>query len=289
MKKWVFWLVLLCLVAFEAIQQLQGSEGDDLQRKSDQQQVMPGQSQNDDIMLSVAKGQIYQGDLVLVNKEYPVHDEGIEPDAVNLFEHKELVQGYGLLNNKIQLSQRIAQKFSAMIDAAREEGVSHFLISSGYRDTEEQSQLYQEKGADFALPPGYSEHNLGLSMDIGSTKGEMNHAAEGKWLKKNAWRYGFILRYPKDKTNITGIKYEPWHFRYVGLPHSVIMQEKHFTLEEYLEYLKEKKSIMTTVQGKKYHITYYPVKSKTIMYVPENQHYEISGNNIDGVILTVHP
>ena len=78
---------------------------------------------------------------------------------------------------------------------------------------------------------------------------EMNQAPEGKWLTKNAWTYGFILRYPKDKTAITGIQYEPWHFRYVGLPHSLIMQQKNLALEQYLEYLKEEKTISTTIRG----------------------------------------
>ncbi|MNC64126.1 D-alanyl-D-alanine carboxypeptidase [compost metagenome] len=117
----------------------------------------------------------------------------------------------------------------------------------------------------------------------------MGQAAEGKWLKQHAGAYGFILRYPKDKVAITGIQYEPWHFRYVGLPHSVIMQTNGFTLEEYLDYLKEKKTVSTTVNGESYEIAYYPAGKKTTVYVPANRRYEISGNNMDGVIVTVYP
>ncbi|RLM60061.1 D-Ala-D-Ala carboxypeptidase VanY, partial [Halorubrum sp. Atlit-9R] len=133
-----------------------------------------------------------------------------------------------------------------------------------------------------------SEHNLGLSLDIGSTQGEMGQAPEGKWLNKNAWRHGFILRYPSDKTAITGIQYEPWHFRYVGLPHSAIMQDKNFVLEEYLDYLKDHKSITTTVNQQTYEISYYPVSKNTTIPVPVNGRYEISGNNMDGIIVTVY-
>lgn len=174
-----------------------------------------------------------------------------------------------------------------MIEGAEKDGVLHFLISSGYRDAEEQSRLYQEKGADYALPAGHSEHNLGLSLDIGSTQGKMNQANEGTWLKKNASTYGFILRYPADKTAITGIQYEPWHFRYVGLPHSIIMQENNYSLEEYLDALKEQKTISTTVDDTTYDISYYPVSKNKKIQVPANRGYEISGNNVDGVIVTL--
>jgi D-alanyl-D-alanine carboxypeptidase len=74
------------------------------------------------------------------------------------------------------------------------------MINSGYRDNKEQGQLYKDMGADYALPAGYSEHNLGLALDIGSTQPDMNQAPEGKWLTKNTWTYGFILLCPKDKT-----------------------------------------------------------------------------------------
>ncbi|NOU94697.1 VanY-A/VanY-F/VanY-M family D-Ala-D-Ala carboxypeptidase [Paenibacillus sp. LMG 31456] len=287
MKKWVFWLVLLLLLGYEAIQQKSEVPNED-QGKADPvaQEVT---SQKKDLTVKVERDQIYQGNLILVNKEYPIHQLGIKSDVVKLAQHKELVKGYGLLDNTIRLSQSVAQTFSTMIQAAEKDGVRHFLISSGYRDTKEQSQLYKEIGADYALPAGYSEHNLGLSLDIGSSQMEMNQAPEGKWLEKHAWKYGFILRYPKDKTAITGIQYEPWHFRYVGLPHSVIMQQKNLSLEQYLDFLKEKKTISTTVDGKKYEISYYPISKNTTLLVPSNSRFEVSGNNMDGVIVTVIP
>ncbi len=104
-------------------------------------------------------------------------------------------------------------------------------------------------GADYALPAGYSEHNSGLSLDIGSGLTQMDRAPEGKWIEKNAWKYGFILRYPSDKTDVTGIQYEPWHIRYAGLPHSTIMQKMNLALEEYLDYLKEEESISASIEG----------------------------------------
>lgn len=69
----------------------------------------------------------------------------------------------------------------------------------------------------------------------------MDRAPEGKWIEKNAWKYGFILRYPSDKTDVTGIQYEPWHIRYVGLPHSTIMQKNEFSLGRIPGLLKKRR------------------------------------------------
>ncbi|MBE7683862.1 D-alanyl-D-alanine carboxypeptidase family protein [Paenibacillus sp. P13VS] len=231
--------------------------------------------------------QVHKGNLLLVNSTYPVHQEGIKTDIINVAQQDDLVRGYGLLDQNILLSREVAQAFQKMIEAAGEEGVRYFLISSGYRDFAKQNELYQEKGSDYALPAGHSEHNLGLSMDIGSTLATMDEAPEGAWLEKNAWKYGFILRYPKDKVSLTGIQYEPWHFRYVGLPHSAVMYKNNLVLEEYLDLLKEKDNIMVEVEGEKYHIRYYRADGDTTVYIPEHGRYDISGDNKDGVIVTV--
>ncbi|MEN1938607.1 VanY-A/VanY-F/VanY-M family D-Ala-D-Ala carboxypeptidase [Paenibacillus sp. 102] len=236
----------------------------------------------------ITKEQIYKGDLLLVNKNYPVQKGSIRPDIINILQNQELVKGYGVLDRNLRLSKDIVKKFLKIVDAAEKEGIRHFLISSGYRDFEEQRKLYQKMGSDYALPAGYSEHNLGLSLDVGSTQMKMEKAPEGKWIEEEVWKYGFVLRYPKNKSNITGIQYEPWHIRYVGLPHSAIMQKKNFTLEEYLDFLKEKKVISTNIEGKKYTVSYYKISKSISVNVPVNKHYEISGNNMDGVILTVH-
>jgi D-alanyl-D-alanine carboxypeptidase len=285
MKKWVFWAVLAALLAVDAVHQNSGAAYSG--RNGPPVQVV---TENRSMNLTViSKSQIHQGNLLLVNKEYPVHKAGISPDIVNLSEHQELVQGYGLLDNSVMLSQSVAEKFSDMVQAAAGQDAQHFLISSGYRNKEEQERLYEEKGAEYALPPGYSEHNLGLSLDIGSTQMPMSRAPEGQWLRDNAWDYGFILRYPEDKADITGIQYEPWHFRYVGLPHSIIMRDKRLTLEEYLEFLEEQKTFTARVKGKTYQISYIPVSGNTAIPAPAGRHVELSGNNIDGVIVTVYP
>ncbi|PQZ55791.1 MULTISPECIES: D-alanyl-D-alanine carboxypeptidase family protein [Bacillus] len=237
--------------------------------------------------IEVTKEEIYKGNLLLVNKDYPVKKDSIRSDIINVNHNSELVRGYVIFDRNLRLSKEVVKKFLNVVDAAGKESVNHFLISSGYRDFQEQRQLYEKMGSDYALPPGYSEHNLGLSLDVGSTQKKMEKAPEGKWIEDNVWKYGFVLRYPKNKSNITGIQYEPWHIRYVGLPHSAIMQKKKITLEEYLDFLKEEKEISTDVEGKKYTVSYYKVSNRMSVNIPVNKQYEISGNNMDGVIVTV--
>ncbi|MCG7319266.1 VanY-A/VanY-F/VanY-M family D-Ala-D-Ala carboxypeptidase [Brevibacillus laterosporus] len=294
MKKWGFLLLFLLCLGFAFINKaLFFQDKVEIQKYDQNHKDNIDNIENIGTPLSIqkkeiAKEQIYQGNLLLINSKYPIRQESVKSDIVNLSKHNELINGYGLLNTNIYLSKGIAQKFSEMINDAVKEGVSHFFINSGYRDFDEQSVLYQEMGADYALPAGYSEHNLGLSLDVGSSLTKMDRAPEGKWLKENAWKYGFILRYPKDKTDVTGIQYEPWHIRYVGFPHSAIMKEKNFALEEYMDFLKEQKSITTTIDHQVYKIFYYPISQNTTIPVPANVQYEISGNNMDGVIVTVY-
>ncbi|GIO97204.1 D-Ala-D-Ala carboxypeptidase VanY [Paenibacillus lautus] len=292
MKKGLIMLVIFLLVGCESIMtetpnvndRVESRDGQESKAGSDTQSNPPSAVQT----IRVTDEQVTRGNLVLVNKDHPLDQGAVPKDIVTLFENKDLMHGYVVLDNTIRLSLSVAEKFGDMVEAAGEDGVNRFMISSGYRDEGEQEQLYREKGSDYALPPGYSEHNLGLSMDIGSTQQSIDRSPEGKWLKEHAWAHGFILRYPEDKTEITGIQYEPWHFRYVGQPHSMIMKELNLTLEEYLDYLKEQSSYTTTVEGKEYEIKYVPVTSKDMeIEIPAGSEYEISGNNIDGIIVTV--
>lgn len=245
------------------------------------------QTQKETMRIDLRKEQTYEGDLVLVNQTHPLRGGSAPADIVNVYKSREYAGRFALLDGSIELPESLLGRFAEMVEAAAKDGVDHFMISSGYRDDEAQQALYEEKGSDYALPAGHSEHNLGLSLDIGSTLKEMDKAPEGKWLKNNAWKHGFILRYPKDKTAITGIQYEPWHFRYVGLPHSEIMHRMDFTLEQYLTYLQDQGTIVATVGGRRYELIYVPVKRSAHVDVPAGRDYELSGDNDGGVIVTV--
>lgn len=195
MKKWLLLIVIALLIGYEWMSRDKEDAKADLNIKT----VRVSADNGSKTLTVIPKGQIYQGNLLLVNKDYPVHDTGVSQDIVRLLDHEELTSGYLLLDHKTLLSRQVAEKFTEMVHAAAGEDINSFLISSGYRDNDKQQQLYDEKGADYALPPGYSEHNLGLSLDIGSSQMAMSHAPEGQWLREHAWDYGFILRYPEDK------------------------------------------------------------------------------------------
>ncbi|WP_097026194.1 M15 family metallopeptidase [Clostridium peptidivorans] len=139
-----------------------------------------------------------------------------------------------------------ASALETLFDAAREDGVT-LLAVSGYRDYFYQEKLYNnkvsavgQKEADkYVAQPGASEHQTGLAMDVLSD--EYSSLDEGfeqtqayRWIKNNCHKYGFIIRYPKGKENITGYNYECWHLRYVGISEATEISQKNITLEEYL-------------------------------------------------------
>ncbi|MGG4442702.1 M15 family metallopeptidase [Brevibacillus fortis] len=228
--------------------------------------------------IRVEQDQIYQGDLLLVSKYDAFHSEGVPSDVINLSSHNYLVEGYRLQDNSIELSEKAAEAFNEMVKTASSDNVKHFMIKSGYQGL--------EKGHNDTLPDCFSEHHLGTALDVASTQMKMDQAPEGKWLQENAWKYGFILRYPKEKVTITGIPYNPGHYRFVGLPHSAIMQERQLSLEEYVNYLREAKEVSGTINGGDYKIYYYPVATSIMVQVPTNGKYVLSGDNQEGVILT---
>ena len=160
------------------------------------------------------------------------------------------------LSNGLVVDQRCYPDLQAMMDACRADGLSP-VICSAYRTQEYQEKLFQNKvsrliaqgysEADAAVEagksvavPGTSEHQLGLAVDIVDINNQhldesQESTAVQKWLMEHCWEYGFILRYPNDKSEITGIIYEPWHYRYVGHEDAEQIHSLGVCLEEYLE------------------------------------------------------
>ncbi|AAK81230.1 D-alanyl-D-alanine carboxypeptidase [Clostridium acetobutylicum] len=148
--------------------------------------------------------------------------------------------------NVNQMESEAATGLENMFNAASKDGLT-LLAVSGYRPYSYQQKLYNEKVArdgkaeadKYVAEPGTSEHQTGLAMDLLSTEysslddGFMNTNSY-KWLQQNCGKYGFIIRYPKDKENITKYNFEPWHVRYIGLPASQEIMNRGITLEEYL-------------------------------------------------------
>lgn len=178
-------------------------------------------------------------ELVLVNASHPIDDADIPQELTTL-------------RNDVQVDSRIYPSLQSMFDDARAEGIDP-MVNEGFRTRERQQEIlddytarYVEQGygeeaarelaLDTVALPGTSEHELGLALDIiAADDGQTTNEEVYAWLAENAWRYGFILRYPEDKVDLTGISYEPWHYRYVGRENAEKIYQSGLCLEEYLD------------------------------------------------------
>ena len=156
---------------------------------------------------------------------------------------------YKLRDTIVSLDSYAMEQCNAMMAAFDAETGNHdILINSAYRTKEDQEAIYnsyieeygQEYADDYVALPGYSEHHTGLAADMGgsgdySITDSFENTAAFRWLQEHCAEYGFILRFPKDKEAITGVTYESWHYRYVGVEHAKIIMENHLCLEEYLQ------------------------------------------------------
>lgn len=222
---------------------------------------------------------ISQGELILVNRNH-----SFQSNAAQLVELQSYLPSYVEITGDYLLNEQAAIALSNLFKQAKKDGVSRFKINSAYRDEHLQQKIYEETGEDYALPAGFSEHQTGLALDIGSKQGVMGTSAEGIWLANYASQFGFILRYPENKTAVTGISFEPWHFRYVGYPHSMIMKEQELVLEEYISYIKQLEEIVYEGNDGTYIINY--VKEDELNNYPTKHRYSISGDNVLGYIVT---
>lgn len=168
---------------------------------------------------------------VVVNKLRPINPQDFEPG--------DLVEVPVDFTNEPELRQEASDAVVAMFDAAFAEAGLELASNSAYRSFSSQENVYDGDDATTARP-GFSEHQTGLAIDIGALSGECSldvcfaDTPEGAWLRDNAARFGFVLRYPADKTDITGYTFEPWHFRYVGTDLAAEMRDTGVTtLEEF--------------------------------------------------------
>ncbi len=175
-------------------------------------------------------------------KEKPLHTREVKDGLT-------YIDGILIVNKEISVPSTYApgvneearNALTNLQNAAKQAGYDMPLLS-GYRSYQRQSVLYQnyvnrdgeEKASTYSAKPGHSEHQTGLAFDIGELSNTYGETPAGKWLEENAYLYGFIIRYPKGKENITGYQYEPWHVRYLGTSIAKDVYQRGVTLEEYL-------------------------------------------------------
>lgn len=239
---------------------------------------------------------ISKGNLILINPSHPLKGDRqknrlipVRPDAAHI------------------LLERQTAKMLSKVTALG--GCEHKIVPvSGYRTMREQQAIYadslREHGEDFTQKyvaiPGCSEHQTGLAIDLAENKGIINFICPDfpytgiyGHFRELLIQYGFIERYPVGSEQITHIAHEPWHFRYVGYPHSVLMTEKGLTLEEYTEYIKQfpyhGEHLRVEHNGRKFTIFYVhlPYEKPGWVEIPDIIPYQLSGNNEDGMIVTL--
>ena len=244
------------------------------------------------------------GYVFLVNKKYPLNKD-YEDQSL-----KEIKSPYlQPLYNNMRLAEEALFNLEKMGKDFNKETRNPMILVSTYRDYAHQDRLFTariasnraslglnyedayNKAAEIIAIPGTSEHQSGLAIDFSNKsliqKGrtlvaDFSQEKEGKWLLQNAQKYGFILRYPKDKTDITEIVFEPWHYRYVGHPHAEIIDENGWALEEYLEYLERERKYFTQ-EYELYYLKPEEIFAYEIYYCDD---IKVENDNRGGWILT---
>lgn len=229
-----------------------------------------------------------KGNLILVNREHPLQGELI-PDLVPL------TGGWP----DQHLDRTAARMLAAAIEAVH--GTGQILPVSGWRSQEEQQAIwndtFRKEGADFTAKyvarPGCSEHQTGLAVDLALSADNIDFIRpdfpyDGVCgaFRKVAARYGFIERYTADKQDKTGIAAEPWHFRYVGVPHARILTDAGICLEEYPAFLRAAPRVVRLENGRRVQVSYLPYPGTDTPRPAPGHCWQLSGTNEGGFILT---
>ncbi len=243
-------------------------------------------------MITLPRAAVHTGPLILVNRQYPIQGQYLS--SIRLTS----------LTPAAAMESTAANLLLACMQALS--GSQDILYVSGYRSHEEQTALYSQSIADhgldfteqFVAQPGASEHETGLAMDLGLKQKEIDFIRPAfpdtgicAQFTDLAAKYGFIRRYTAKKQAQTGIADEPWHFRYVGRPHARVMETLGLCLEEYIELIRKYRYMgehyLVSDGNRKAELFFVRAGAReTILSMPDNGFFQISGNNCDGFIVT---
>ena len=174
----------------------------------------------------------FEGNILIVNSKNRLNEDYVPEDLVNLYQMR---HSFRLASSEIYLTRECYEAMEKMFAAAEDADMNGYIVTSGYRDYKRQGEIFAESEPGYAQEPGASEHQTGLAFDVTvETASGFENTPQYSWLMKNAHKYGFIQRYPANKSHVTGISYEPWHYRNVGVKAAKQMKKSGMCLEEFL-------------------------------------------------------
>ena len=243
--------------------------------------------------ISVEAAQVGNGDLIVVNPLHEYKFQTGDTNLVTLYDH--INEFYKVKDNILMLDENVVNQLNALMAAYASSPDLNIIY--GYRTLEEQNDKYSS--ALSKIPGGYSDFHTGRLIEIGifpEGQDSYFYSADGDyaWFAQNAPNYGFTLRYPQGKESITGDESRGYAYRYVGIPHAIYMTQNNLCLEQYVQQLKTYTNTnpLKITNGTSEYEVYYVAQNTTAnaptdVPVPSSKPYTISGNNIDGFIITV--
>lgn len=298
----ILFTVLLCI---NLIMEIKGpsspSEDDEIGGKEDPSQndlpQLPDGGETEYEMLTLPATAVGEGSLILVNSSHVYQFPADNGHLVDIYTEQENAKTrtvYYQLAKKLYMDATAYQAVNKMlIEFSRQSGLSSVLMADAYRSYEQQQSLNSSTKA------GYSDSHTGLSCALrvsenGNTT-DLSASAQYDWIYQNCYKYGFTVRYPLGKEDVTGVSDYDYYFRYVGYPHAYAMKVQGKCLEEYVAMLRnysvEAPFELMTDDGSKYSIYYVTATGEqTSVAVPKDGSYTVSGDNDSGFIVTVkHP
>jgi|GEM_PF-1507974 len=233
-------------------------------------------------MAKVSVEEIYDtGFLRIVDTNHKLDSD--QREAVSAF------QVIPLSNKEIKVNAEALKELEKMLASAKKDGVGDFVITSGYRTADRQRELYDaEPDSGLVAKPMASEHQTGLAVDFATmtaSRADFSGTRQGTWAAENARDFGFVLSYPEHSESVTGIRPEAWHYRYVGLPHSLVIAQKGITLNEYIDRLEPE--VLYTVDGRQGSWQVYRTFPKDGELLIPKKHSTLSADGEGGYVVTI--
>ena len=239
------------------------------------------------IMLPYSR--VYEGPLLLVNRDHPLQSGALQPKLLTV----------GQYEGPVQMEYTAAKLLRGCLEAVG--AMAQVVTVSGWRSNAQQQQIWDDtlaqNGAAFTNQyvalPGCSEHQSGLAVDLGHAAGPLDfirpafpYSGICGEFRQSATRYGFIERYQKGKESLTGIAPEPWHFRYVGAPHAMLLHQNGLCMEEYFDFLRAAPCNCSLPDGRAVSVRYVAATGQQTCIELESSCCQISGDNVGGFVVT---